>query len=173
MSEERLIVLTGGPCCGKTTLIAELARRGLNVIGESAREVLQEGKFVGVGLEFQREIFRRQIEREAGLEAGDHYLDRSAVDVLAYSEYFLNASDEFRNFVLRDKYHRVFVLDRLPFQNDGLRVEADESEANRIHELIVQKYRGLGYNLIRVPVFEGNLTESIRKRADYVLRRAR
>src|SRR2546422_132941 len=39
-----IFVLTGGPCAGKSTLLAELERRGYPVIGEAATEGILEGK---------------------------------------------------------------------------------------------------------------------------------
>jgi len=71
------IVLTGGPCCGKTTLIQELRKRGHRVLNEVAREVLAEGKY-GKNNNYhllQESIFSRQIEKEAKLE-GLVFLDR-------------------------------------------------------------------------------------------------
>ena len=38
----RKMVLTGGACSGKTTLVNELKRRGYNVLEEVARQVLEE-----------------------------------------------------------------------------------------------------------------------------------
>lgn len=62
LSSLKKIVLTGGPCCGKTTLIEELNKRGYPVLHETAREVLNEGK---LGLqrydEFQIEIIQIPI----------------------------------------------------------------------------------------------------------------
>lgn len=44
---ERFVIVTGGPGAGKTTLIAELARRGLATSPEAGRAVIRDQRAVG------------------------------------------------------------------------------------------------------------------------------
>lgn len=91
------IVITGGPCAGKTTLIGmlgpELVRRGHNVhvLDECATEVLAQGltpTTCGSVLAFQRHVFDRQLAKEATLEGMDPnvvvLLDRGLMDNAGY-----------------------------------------------------------------------------------------
>ncbi|MBR3235015.1 MAG: ATP-binding protein [Atopobiaceae bacterium] len=91
------IVITGGPCAGKTTLIGilvpELVQRGcrVHVLDECATEVLAQGlnpTTCGSVLAFQRHVFDRQLEKEAALaDLPDNVivlLDRGLMDNAGY-----------------------------------------------------------------------------------------
>ena len=91
------IVITGGPCAGKTTLIGmlgpELVRRGhdVHVLEECATEVLAQGltpDTCGSVLAFQRHVFDRQLKKEEALEKLDPsvvvLLDRGLMDNAGY-----------------------------------------------------------------------------------------
>jgi len=45
----------------------------------------------------------------------------------------------------------VFVLDRLPLELDGARID-DDAMANFIDEWLERDYAALGYHVVRVPV---------------------
>ncbi len=161
----RKIVLTGGPCCGKTTTLDALRKKGHKVLPETAREVIQEGIYhPSLSVEdFQNEILRRQVEREQELE-GLNFLDRGALDGIAYSLIFLGRVPEFfkdHNFMGR--YGRVFVLDRFSLVNDGVRVEGNDEEAGIVHDRIHRVYFEHGYNPIRVPIMP------VEERVDFIL----
>ena len=165
------IVLTGGGCCGKTTLINELEKRGYNVLHEVAREVLSERKYSRNNdcESLQREIFYRQLKKESTID-GLTFMDRSAVDGIAYTKLFLGiVPDFFKVHELKNNYDQVFLLDRLPLINDGIRVELDDNDAQLIHDKVEQVYCELGYSPIKVPVFEGNFKDSLDRRADFIL----
>ena len=52
----------------------------------------------------------------------------------------------------RHRYASVFILDRLPIQGNGLRIQ-DDALANYLDEWLARDYSALGYNVVRVPVF--------------------
>ncbi len=172
MAQRKMIVLTGGPCSGKTKLIEEIERRGFNTLKESARAVIREGKFgIDEREKMQLEIFSMQIKNEETLRDGLYFLDRSAVDSKAYSRFFLgNSLDIIESFPLAGRYQIVMFLEQLPFEKDGERIEKDELEALNLHSAIERAYLELNYNLIHVPVFSGSLEESVMRRTNYVLR---
>ena len=157
-------VLTGGPSCGKTSVIDFLRSMKYSVLDEAAREVLdscREGSYE----EKEIEIFERQLRREEEFEGGLVFLDRGVVDVLAYSNIYLGYLPErFRDFDFSGRYDGVFVLERLPFVDDGVRVEKGDEEAQRIHEEIIRVYKGEGYEPITVPLM------SIGERAEFILK---
>jgi predicted ATPase len=158
------VVITGGPCSGKSTLINELKKRGYNCMDEVARRVIEERKsYEPTKSEWdirQRMILERQVEGESQLESDLAFLDRGLIDNYAY---FIHRDGKVpENIDFRRDYGSIFVLDRLPFKNDGLRAE-DDKEAGRVHDLLIGAYRTFGYDPIRVPV------SSVEERADYVL----
>ena len=82
------IVLTGGPCCGKTTLANELKKKGFCVVDESAREFISRNRTVNTE-ERQKEIFLRQLEKENLSRDELVILDRCLIDSLAYCKVYL------------------------------------------------------------------------------------
>lgn len=168
--EKRKIVLIGGPSSGKTTLIKELEKRGYNVIHEVARSVIEKRLHIPAirpEIEIrQRLIYEKQLQEEEGC-SGLTFLDRGTLDGISYSEHLLghvpfevSASD----------YQMIFNLERLPFVDDGLRVESGDEEAQILHEKILKIYREHGYELVYVPVFDAStMEESVSRRVEYIL----
>ncbi len=149
-----IFVLTGGPCAGKSTLLAELARRGFPVIQEAARGVILEGRLTPSRdpLEFQREVLRRQLAWERCAPPGTVFADRGVGDHFGYLEHYrihrgLDLSAPFSGELAsaweeaRPRYGAVFLLERSPrFTPASYRREA-EAEAEAIHRAIVEAYR--------------------------------
>jgi predicted ATPase len=156
-------VLTGGPCCGKTTLLSELQRRGFSVLEETARQVIAENPNLTLE-ERQIIIFNQQLKKENCLELGKAYfLDRSLIDGIAYSLFYGNKLPKvFQDFDLRERYSRIFVLSQLPFEKDAIRVE-NEDEAKIIHKKIKEIYESLRYNTLEIPVMP------VKQRAEFIL----
>lgn len=168
----RKYVLTGSACCGKTGVIEELKNRGYLVVEETARPVLQERvNFKPTKKEIakrQKLIFYMQLEEEKKAEniRGEIlFLDRSLIDVIAYSLYYLKKIPGYiNNYKLLREYDNIFILERYPFINDGVRVEKTEAVAKAIHKKIVKVYGDFGYNLIKVPIM-GN-----KDRVEFILK---
>jgi predicted ATPase len=170
MEEIKRYILAGGPSCGKSTSIDLLDRMGFPVVTEVAREVLSERKGLDY-VELQKEIFKRQVAREDAVRESS-FFDRSALEGVAYSLLKLGKIPEpLASYDFRNKYTQVFFLERLPFVQDGLRVEKDDAEAERVHQAIYGIYRGYGYDPITVPVFPGSFEESVAKRVEFILSR--
>jgi predicted ATPase len=164
-------VLTGGPSCGKTTSINNLRKRGFSVLEETARQVLEERKDNHVDereiLARQRLIFERQLQQEESAfqhsAEGVLFLDRSLVDIPPYCNMLLGyVPKEIAGFDYTNRYEKIFVLERLPFEDDGLRIETEE-QAQEVHDIIVQQYQSFGYSPILVPVLP------VEQRTDYIL----
>lgn len=165
------VVLTGA-CCGKSTLLTEFRKRGYPTLDEVARRVLDNARSQGFTdyRAIQEQILIHQLEEENCLSDNLSFLDRGAVDVLAYSRKYLSSLPNiFYQTDFKNRYDFVFLLDRFPLEKDGTRVESDDSEAEEIHKLIYSCYTENGYSPISVPIFSGNLEDSVSKRADFVL----
>ena len=158
------VVLTGGPCCGKTSLINEFEKRGYNVMHEKAREIIEESETINLDY-LHREIVIRQGREENGIE-GLVFLDRGLVDVVGYCNFHkIKIPKELEEIELSGRYKHIFLLDRIPFVNDGLRLEKGDEEADRTHEYVANAYSKYGFSQINVPVID------LEKRADYILER--
>lgn len=172
----RKVVLTGGPSSGKTTLIKTLEERGYSVIHEVARKVIEKRKHIPLSknewIIRQKLIYQEQLKGESNYSGKEIlFLDRGAPDIIAYSKYFLGYIPfEIGQF----NYHQIFQLERLPFVDDGLRVESGDKEAQIIHEKILSTYNERGYSPIHVPVFPAKtLEDSVSMRIDFILSKLR
>jgi len=144
-----IYVLTGGASCGKTSVIEHLKEKGFNVLAETAKEVLREFPDWSYKKK-QVEIFRRQTERENALGEEDVFMDRSVIDCQIYSKILLDRVPV--KIKVKRRYDKIFILDRLPFVKNDVRIESDEEEAQKIHNALVEEYRSLGYKPVFVPV---------------------
>lgn len=100
----------------------------------------------------QRGVNAMTLRVEQGLRADDVlFLDRALPDALA----FCRANGLNPNEILADCFHHryasVFLLDRLPIKQDGVRFH-DDLTADLIDEWHARDYSALGYDVVRVPV---------------------
>jgi predicted ATPase len=154
------VVITGGPCCGKTTIIESLRDLGYRSLPEVARMVIDESKKKGSDLvpwlrlaDFQTEVAKRILEQEQVLEErrDTFFLDRGLIDGAGYcKEGCIPINEE----ILRHGYNRygkVIVLDPLPYKSDGSRIETS-ARARSIHNCIIDVYAHFRYTVYTVPV---------------------
>ena len=153
-------VITGAPCAGKTTLIDQLADKGFHTVPEIGRVYVEremaKGQTIDEILEngtvTERCIVEMQVRFERKLRVNEiAFLDRGSPDCLTYCRVMgLNP-----NAILAECFHHryasVFILDRFPFQQDGVRFE-DDAIADLIDQWLAQDYGALGYSVVRVPV---------------------
>lgn len=166
------VVITGAPSSGKTSVVNVLKSRGYTVQDEVARTYLEDCMAAGKSMSdiradggkiLQQAILDVKTAREAELDPAEVvFLDRGLPDSMAYFrlagldvEAAVQASRKYR-------YDAVFLFDRLPVVQDGVRVE-DEAVAAHIDEMLMQDYKALGYDPVRVPVMP------VEKRADFIL----
>jgi predicted ATPase len=157
------VVITGGPCSGKTTLINSLKNRGFNVIEETAREILGLNCSGYDYDKIQEEIAIKQTERESKFKEEEIvFLDRSLVDVIAYGKF---CGGRVPGLALQGAkgYSIVFLLEQFPFEKDKIRIEKNEEEALQMHGHLISTYESLGYELIEVPAMP------VEKRVEFVL----
>ncbi len=164
-------VITGAASCGKTTLIDLLADKGFQTVPETARLYIEREMAKGRtiheirenGAAFQRRLIDMQLGIEGGLRAiGVVFLDRGVPDYLAYCRVFGPNPNEFLAECFHHRYASIFVLDRLPFQQNGARIE-DDAIAGLLDEWLARDYSALGYSVVRVPVL------SIKDRLAFIL----
>ncbi|WP_439565403.1 AAA family ATPase [Microcella sp.] len=157
----RWCVITGGPSCGKSTMVRALAGLGHRTTHEEARHYIDLQRIEGRTIEqirsrqreFQRSVLQMQLETEAQLDPDELvFLDRALPDSLAYYRFLgLDPDPLLLDALERVAYRTAFLLDLLPLHRDYARTE-DEPAQRRIHELIGEVYRELGVPIVRVPV---------------------
>ncbi|MCL8385287.1 AAA family ATPase [Xanthobacter aminoxidans] len=159
----RLIVLTGGPGSGKSTLLDALATAGHAIAPEAGRAVIRQQMAIdGPALPWQdRAAFAeamlawdlRSYEEQTG-RVSPVFFDRGIPDVAKYlslcglpiPRHISRACAVFRYDPL------VFVAPpwREIYANDAERRQ-DWDEAVRTHAVMVDTYRGLGYETVDLP----------------------
>jgi predicted ATPase len=153
-------VITGGACCGKTTLIDLLAERGFGTVPEIARQLIEgevaKGRTIEeifeAGAAYEPLMVDLQLRTERGLLATDLlFLDRALPDYLPFYRHFGLDVAEVLAECFHHRYASVFILDLLPLELDGARIE-DETFTALLDEALVHDYSALGYDVVRVPV---------------------
>jgi predicted ATPase len=153
-------VITGAPSSGKSTLIDQLADKGFQTVPEGARLYIEREMARGRTIHeirenmaaLQRGIEAMQMSIERGLRATDAAcLDRGIPDCLAWHRLFGLNPNEILPDCFHHRYASVFMLDPLPYQENGARFE-DASIVGYLHEWHTRDYSALGYSVVRVPV---------------------
>jgi predicted ATPase len=153
-------VITGASCSGKTTLIDQLANKGFQTVPESGRQYFEREMAKGRTIEEIRkdrapmtcQIYELMLERERGLRADDFlFLDRGLPDALAFFRFAGMNPNEILTDCFQYRYASVFLLNRLPYQRDGVRT-AEDAIAAEFELGTLRDYTALGYNVVKVPV---------------------
>lgn len=160
----RRFVLSGGPGIGKTTVLKELRNRGYQTIPETFTSLFEQAvahnaldSFFNGPQVLPSILLTEQLRMESLLSpAIPAFLDRSAVDIIAYGDFFNTPmSEEMRDQSERN-YDLIFFLEPLPeylYENTEVRKESRE-EALKIHGLLKAAYLQAGYmphQLIEIP----------------------
>ncbi|MCJ2117045.1 AAA family ATPase [Methylobacterium sp. J-001] len=169
------VVLSGCSGGGKSTLLAELARRGFPTVPEPGRRIVEdERRGAGTALPWVdlAAFARRAIEmasrdrEETASSTGWVFFDRSLVDAVVALRHATGASIPLES---HERYHSkvflappwpdIYVADReRPYDLDGAIAEYDRLFAS---------YGDLGYETILLPKV------SVVERADFVLHHLR
>jgi len=153
------IIFTGGPTSGKSTMIGILKEMNYNTFPEVARQVIEERKRFGSSKDEwairQDIIFNRCLNNESRAEGEYTFYDRSAIDTFVYLEFHgLEVPKYMKEIDFSNRYDKILMLDRLPYEDDGLRVEGDDETAKRVHDLTVKAYTSRDLEFVSIPVAE-------------------
>lgn len=176
----RLIVITGGPGSGKTSLVDHLASLGYATVPEAAIQIIDErNQALGVAGQiawrkrhprvFQRLVIERQVALDGACQPPPGqfgFCDRGRPDALAYAKLSgMELDDDLRVLVLGQSYLHVFLLDTLTHfpERPATGRTSDRQRSLRILDLLEETYRSLGYTPCPVPEL------SIKDRAYFVL----
>jgi predicted ATPase len=160
---DHLIVVTGGPGSGKTTLIDHLAALGYARTPEAGRAVIRDQREIGgSGLAWKDDVLFAELMlaweirsyREALAWPGPVLCDRGIPDLVGYHLLRGRAVPEHvREAARRYRYHRrVFVAPPWPeiYTADEERHQSEE-EAERTHRAMAEAYPAYGYEVVELP----------------------
>ena len=173
--EKEIIVITGGPGTGKSTIIDTLIEKGYACYPEISREVTLEAQKRGIDQLFLTEplLFSQMLldgrlkQYQNAHQEANHpvFIDRGIPDILAYMDFIGDEYPEhFENHCHDTRYHKVFVLPPWEeiYVSDEARYENFE-QAKVIYDHLKLTYKKYGYELIEVPI---GLVE---ERVDFIL----
>jgi len=158
-------VVSGGPCCGKTTIVDGLSLRGYYVLPEAARIII-EGELEACGellpwidyARFQNGVYQLQkLYEDRATKNKPVILDRSLWDIAAYSVAGRVNPPEglLRDLEKNENYRAAFMLDPIPdYKNDHARRE-NRKQAEDLQKVILETYIDSGLEVVNVPVLEG------------------
>jgi predicted ATPase len=153
-------VITGASSSGKSTLVDQLASQGHQTFPEVGREYFERELAKGRTIDkirkdraaMTRQIYAMWLEFNEGLVPTDLiFLDRGLPDALSFYRFAgMNPNDILAD-CFQHRYASVFILDRLPYQQNGIR-GGDDSSAAYFDVWMERDYCALGYDAVRVPV---------------------
>src|SRR5215831_5322062 len=171
----QFVVLSGCSGGGKSSLLAELGRRGFPIYEEAGRQVVKEQLYIGGNAlpwsdasQFVELTISRSIHQMLTAARSDQlsFFDRGIVDQvsglehlnLPVPQHLLSATDRFR-------YHeKVFMMPPWPeiFSNDNERKHSFEDAVSN-YATLLRTYARLGYQIVLVPKLD------VSARADFVV----
>jgi len=172
-----LIVLSGCSGGGKSTLLAEMARRGFQVREEAGRRVVREQMSIGGNALPWKDVLRfvelatwraAKDFQTARLERRPVLFDRSVVDVVSDLDFKnIDTPPSLSRMLRACRYaSEVFMVPpwRVLFQTDAERQKSfDEAKAEYL--ALVAAYRRLGYRVTEIP------RKAVTERADFLVER--
>jgi len=173
--EKEIIVITGGPGTGKTTIIDGLIEQGYSCFPEISRQITLEAKKQGIEQLFlEKPLLFSELLLEGRKKQFDKavqdaneivFLDRGVPDILAYMHYIGDSYPSFFDKACNDiRYSKIFLLP--PWENiyvsDEARYENFE-QAKLIYDHLKETYKKYDYQLIEVP------TGTIEERIQFIL----
>ncbi len=176
-ASDRLVVISGCSGGGKSSLLAELARRGFACYPEAGRQVVREQLFVGgdalpwadLGKFLELTISRamnHMIDAAAGNELA--FFDRGFIDQIGgYAALGVPVPAAMNRAAALLRYRRIVFM--VPPWREIYRTDEERrhgfDDAVGAYQTLLKTYRSYGYDLLEIP------HDSIAARADFVIAR--
>jgi beta-phosphoglucomutase len=163
--KQKRYIITGGPGCGKTSVINELAKKGYLIVREAATDIIEEELQQNIQVPWMADDYHIKIstlmaKRQAEVKNSKEsvvFFDRGHLDGITYIllqrrklpqevvDYVQTTIDE--NFF--DK--TVFFIENLEFYEQAPHRDENLEEALEKSYHIKQNYQALGYEVINIP----------------------
>jgi predicted ATPase len=161
IEKTQILVLAGGPCSGKTTLLRALQKRGYRVEVETAERLLGDGVAAGHSAEtlrvdpvqWQEKLLQEDYGLFEGLPADEYiFTDTSFIETLVFSlRSGLSVGPNIESWLRSRRYKQVFFLDPLEgYEKSEVRLESHKM-ATEISDQVRACYEHYGYKPINVP----------------------
>jgi predicted ATPase len=170
---KNLLIVTGCPGSGKTTLIKSLRNIGFLCVDEPARQVIAEQRAIqGNGLSDKNTMLFTELLLARSLESYKKHegslvpiiFDRGIPDVIGYAKLFGLDTEKFEIAAAIYPYNgSVFIAPpwkEIYSTDDERKMSFDQTA--QFHEILRQTYLSLGYELIELPL------ESVERRAQFI-----
>jgi predicted ATPase len=153
-------VITGASSSGKTTIIDQLADNGFQTFPEAGRQFFERELAKGRTIDeirvdraaMTRRVYELWLELNREIQATEiNFLDRGLPDALAFYRFAGMDPNDILPDCFQFRYASVFMLNRLPYQQDGVR-GGDDASAAYFESWMLRDYSALGYEVVRVPV---------------------
>ncbi|OYU84866.1 MAG: ATPase [Flavobacterium sp. BFFFF2] len=166
-----IVIITGGPGTGKTTIIEGLMAKGHVCLPEISREITLEARNQGFEQLFlEKPLLFSELLLEGRKKQYHHalhdsapivFIDRGVPDILAYMHYIGDSYPPFFDQACKELvYHKIFVLPPWEdiYTSDSERYE-NFDQATLIYSHLQETYSHYGYDLIVVP--KGTVDERV------------
>jgi predicted ATPase len=162
--EKELVVITGGPGTGKTTIINKLLEKGFYCFPEISREITLRARENGIEqlflenpILFSEQLLKgriKQFEEAKNHHANIVFLDRGIPDVLAYMHYIGDSyTPNFKQACSEKRYTKILLLPpwEAIYTSDEERYENFE-QAKLIYKHLKETYQFFDYSILEVPI---------------------
>ncbi|MGA9639126.1 AAA family ATPase [Flavobacterium sp.] len=174
--QKKIIIITGGPGTGKTTILNGLKTMGFCCYPEISRAITLEAQKEGIEQLFlQRPLLFSELLLKGRKEQFENalkeptdliFIDRGLPDITGYLDYIgTDYSDFFSKPCEENLYTQVFSLPPWEeiYKSDEVRYENFE-QASTVHQYIINSYKKFQYTPIEVP------RDSVENRIQFILK---
>lgn len=156
----KVLVMVGAASSGKSTVCRFLHSNGYSVLNESAEEIIRQynknGKILpwngGSWIEFQNAISIEDRRKIHAVSGSFTVMDRGTEDSEVYARqrmfHVKHWKPTYQEFGINREDITVYMLAMLPYQDNGIRFQMNDSIRIREYNDLLAMYKKIGYNVI-------------------------